>query len=119
VLCGVRNADRLRSCGESVFLQLGEECFVVDVERFRRLGLVAAAGGEDALDMQPFDLFQRQVRRIAPLKRASGLWQLREDFFSTDRTRSMAHQHNSLKYIAQFTDVAGPTVGGKRLHGFR
>ena len=69
--------------------------------------------------MQPFDLFQRQVRVISCLQRASGFRQLRKDFFSTDRTSPMAHQHNSLKNIAQFTHVAGPTVGGKRLHGFR
>ena len=51
VLRGVRNADRPRSCGEPVFLQLREERFVVDVERFRRVGLVAAAGVENALDV--------------------------------------------------------------------
>jgi len=40
----------------AVFLQLREERFVVDVERFRPPGLVAAAGVEHALDMEPFDL---------------------------------------------------------------
>ncbi len=116
---GVWGADRLWLCGESVFLQLREERFVVDVERFRRVGLVAAAGVEDALDVEPFDLFQGQVRVISRVKRAAGFRQQREDLFSTDRTRPMAHQHNSLKNIAQFTHVAGPTVGGKRLHGLR
>ena len=65
---GLRNADRPRSRGKPVFLQLREERFVVDVERFRRVGLVAAAGVEDALDVEPFDLIQGQVCEISRLK---------------------------------------------------
>ena len=72
VLRGVQNADWPRSCGEPVFLQLREERFVVDVERFRRVGFVPAAGVEDALDVEPFDLFQGQVRVISRLQRAAG-----------------------------------------------
>ena len=45
-----------------VLFQFTEERFVVDVERFGRVGLAAASGVEDALDVEPFDRFQGQVR---------------------------------------------------------
>lgn len=45
-----------------VLFQFTEERFVVDVERFGRMSLVATAGVEDALDVEPFDRFQGQVR---------------------------------------------------------
>lgn len=48
-----------------VSLQLGQQGLVVDLQRMSRLGFVPAAGLKDALNVQTFDLLERQLRAIS------------------------------------------------------
>ena len=60
----IQGASGMFGTGQVVFLYFCEERLVVNPERLSGLGLVAAAGIQDASDVQTFDIVKRLSRLI-------------------------------------------------------